>query len=153
MNMPMPRNLIAILLISAIFLSCRTLKEPEYRGIDSFKISGIGVDTSLITLNLKYYNPNNYGLKLKEAEGDAYIDSLYLGHFLLDSLIRIPKSSDFTVPFLLKANMSNIFKNALSVFASKEFNIRLEGKCKVGKGGVFFPYPIHYEGKQALKLF
>ena len=90
---------------------------------------------------------------MKEAEGDAYIDSLYLGHFMLDSLIRIPRSSLFTVPFLLKANMKNIFANALSVFANKEFNIRLEGKCKVGKGGVFFPYVIHYEGKQTLKLF
>ena len=146
------------LLSGVIFLllfavSCRTIKEPEYRGIDSFRISGIGVDTSMITLNLTYFNPNKYGLKLKEAEGDAYIDSVYLGHFLLDSLIKIPKTSDFTVPFLLKANMKNIYTNALSVFANKEFNIRLEGRCKVGRGGLFFPYPIHYEGKQSLKLF
>ena len=147
------RRLLGIMLIAALAVSCRTVKEPEYRGIDSFRIAGIGIDTSLITLNLTYFNPNKYGLKLKEAEGDAYIDSLYLGHFLLDSLIKIPGSSDFTVPFLLKANMKNIYANALSVFASKEFNIRLEGRCKVGRGGVFFPYPIHYEGKQSMKLF
>ncbi|MES1216356.1 MAG: hypothetical protein ABUT20_12645 [Bacteroidota bacterium] len=143
---------LSIFIITA-FVSCRNAKEPEYRGIDSFKISGVGVDTSLITLNLKYFNPNKYGLKLKEAEGDAYVDSVYLGHFLLDSLILIPKSSEFTVPFLLKANMKNIYKNALNVFANKEFNLRLEGKCRVGKGGIFFPYVIHYEGKQSLKLF
>ncbi|MCW3116043.1 MAG: hypothetical protein JWM28_125 [Chitinophagaceae bacterium] len=148
-----PQKFLAAVFVTITLISCRTIKEPEYRGIDSFKISGIGIDTSMITLNLRYYNPNKYGLKLKEAEGDAYIDSLYLGHFSLDSLIKIPKSSDFTVPFLLKANMKNIYSNALSVFASKEFNIRLEGRCKVGKGAVFFPYAIHYEGKQALKLF
>ena len=151
--MRFPDKLIAVIVLCVAFISCRTIKEPEYRGIDSFKITGIGLDTSLLTLNLKYFNPNKYGMKLKEAEGDAYIDSLYLGHFLLDSLIKIPKSSEFTVPFLLKANMKNIYANALSVFANKQFNIRLEGKCKVGKGGVFFPYQIHYEGKQALKLF
>jgi LEA14-like dessication related protein len=146
-------RLFGIFFVVILVASCRTIKEPEYRGIDSFRITGIGVDTSMITLNLTYFNPNKYGLKIKEAEGDAYIDSIYLGHFLLDSLIKIPKSSDFTVPFLLKAKMKNIYSNALSVFASKEFNLRLEGKCKVGRGGLFFPYPIHYEGKQSLKLF
>jgi len=151
--MQKPGQLILIILLVICAVSCRTIKEPEYRGVDSFRIAGIGLDTSMIMLNLTYFNPNKYGLKIKEAEGDAYIDSIYLGHFLLDSLIKIPKSSDFTVPFLLKANMKNIYTNALSVFANKEFNIRLEGRCKVGRGGLFFPYPIHYEGKQSLKLF
>jgi hypothetical protein len=67
--------------------------------------------------------------------------------------VKIAKLSDFNVPVILRANMKNIYKNALSVFMNKEFNVRLVGSCKVGKAGVFFLYPIKYEGKQALKLF
>ena len=136
-----------------VFASCRTIKEPDYKGIDSFKITEVKGDTSTLSINVRYFNPNKSSLKLKDAEGDAYIDSIYLGHFSMDTLIRIAKLSDFTVPVILKANMKNIYQNAISVFLNKEFNIRLEGQCKVGKGGVFFPYPIRYQGKQVLKLF
>jgi LEA14-like dessication related protein len=139
--------------VIVLLASCRAMKEPDYKGIDSFKVTEIKGDTSTLSVNVRYFNPNKRSLKLKDAEGDAYIDSIYLGHFSMDTMIHIAKLSDFTVPVTLKANMKNIYQNALSVFMNKEFNIRLEGQCKVGKGGVFFPYPIHYQGKQELKLF
>jgi len=142
-----------VLLIIIVFASCRAMKDPDYKSIDSFQVQSVRGDTSTLVLNVRYYNPNNRSLKLKDAEGDAYIDSLYLGHFSMDTLVKIAKLSDFIVPVVLKANMKNIYKNAASVFMGTEFNIRLEGRCKVGKGGVFFPYPIKYQGKQTLKLF
>jgi len=146
-------SILAFLASLLFFTSCKTIKEPEYRGVESFKVNGIGADTSTLSLGLKYFNPNKYGMKMKDVEGDAYVDSTYLGHFYLDSAISIPNYSDFVLPVNLRVSMNGILSNALSVFAKKEFNIRLEGKCKVGKGGVFFPYPIRYEGKQALSLF
>jgi LEA14-like dessication related protein len=139
--------------VIALLTSCRAMKEPDFKGIDSFKIMEVKGDTSTLAVNVTYYNPNKRNLKLKDAVGDAYIDSIYLGHFSMDTMIRIAKLSDFTIPVILKANMKNVYQNAISVFMNKEFNIRLEGQCKVGKGGLFFPYPIHYQGKQALKLF
>ncbi len=143
-----------LFITSAILLySCHTIKEPEYRGIESFKINGLTADTSSLSVNLLYFNPNKYGLKMKDVEGDAYIDSTYLGHFYLDSAIKIPNYADFILPVNVRVSMRNILPNAISLFAKKEFNIRLEGKCKVGKGGVFFPYPIRYEGKQAISFF
>jgi hypothetical protein len=30
--------------------------------------------------------------------------------------------------------------------------VKLEGKAKVGRGGIFVNYPIRYEGKQPLKF-
>lgn len=141
---------VGILLLLA---SCRAMKEPDYIGIDSFNVTEVRGDTSTLTVNVRYYNPNKKSLRLKDAEGDAYIDSIYLGHFSMDTTIRIARLSEFTVPVILKANMKNVYRNAVSVFLNKEFNIRLEGQCKVGKGGVFFHYPIRYQGKQALKFF
>src|SRR5262245_37876847 len=139
--------------IIALFASCRAMKEPDYKGIDSFKIMSVNGDTSTLSLNVRYYNPNNRNLQLKDAVGDAYVDSLYLGHFSMDTVIKIAKNADFIVPVLLRANMKNIYQNAASVFLNKEFNIRLEGQCKVGRGSIFIHYPIHYQGKQSLKLF
>ena len=147
------RSLFFLVIVVAMVASCRAMKEPDYKGIDSFKIMGVSGDTSTLSLNVRYYNPNNRNLQLKDAVGDAYIDSIYLGHFSMDTVIKINKNSDFIVPVLLRANMKNIYSNAVSVFMNKEFNVRLEGQCKVGRGGIFVHYPIHYQGKQSLKLF
>lgn len=140
-------------IIITVFASCRAMKEPDYKGIDSFRIMGVDGDTSSLSLNVRYYNPNNRNLQLKDAVGDAYIDSIYLGHFSMDTVLKIAKNADFVVPVMLRANMKNIYKNAASVLLNKEFNVRLEGQCKVGRGGIFVHYPIHYQGKQSLKLF
>ena len=69
------------LIIVIVFASCRAMKEPDYKSIDSFQVKTVSGDTSTLVLNIRYYNPNKRSLKLKDAEGDAYIDSLYLGHF------------------------------------------------------------------------
>ncbi len=99
--------------------SCRAMKEPDYKGIDSFKVTEVRGDTSTLSVSVRYYNPNNKGLRMKDAEGEAYIDSIYLGHFSMDTVIRIAKLSDFTVPVILKANMKNIYQNAMNVFLKK----------------------------------
>lgn len=145
-------KLFYLLIIVSIFASCKSMKEPDYKGIDSFKIMRVNGDTSTLSLNVRYYNPNNRNLQLKDAVGDAYIDSIYLGHFSMDTVVRIAKNSEFVLPVLLRANMKNIYSNAASVFLNKEFNVRLEGQCKVGRGGIFIHYPIHYQGKQSLSL-
>ncbi len=133
--------------------SCRAMKDPDYKGIDSFRVMGVKGDTSTLSLNVRYYNPNNRNLQMKDAVGDAYIDTIYLGHFSMDTIIRIEKNADFIVPVVLRANLKNIYRNAASVLLNKEFNVRLEGQCKVGRGGIFVHYPIHYQGKQSLKIF
>ena len=145
-------RIIAVSAMVVLMASCRAMKEPDYLGIDSFGVNGIGADTSTLAINVKYHNPNKSRLRLKNAEGDAYIDSIYVGHFYMDTVITIERYSDFVIPILLRADMKTIYKNALSVLFNQEFNVRLDGKCKVGKGGVFFNYPIRYEGKQRLKI-
>lgn len=105
---------------------------------------------SSLTLDLYYFNPNRSRLKLKSAEGDAWIENNYLGHFAIDSLIHIPANGYFILPVKLQVDMSKILKNSFLTLLSKEIVVKIEGTARVGKGFIFINYPIRYEGKQNL---
>jgi len=136
---------IALLLI---FSSCKSIKSPEFRGIENVKLSHVGLNESTLQLDLHYYNPNKSKLKLKNAEGDAFIENNLLGHFVVDTLINIPGKDDFRMPVTLQINMKKMLQNSALLLLKNEVTLRVDGKAKVGKGGIFINYPIHYEGKQ-----
>ncbi|HYM95450.1 MAG TPA: LEA type 2 family protein [Chitinophagaceae bacterium] len=128
--------------------SCRTIKDPEYKGISDVYISKLDVNGPILSLRINYYNPNKRGLKMKEVRGEAWLDNSYLGHFSMDTLIKITGQSDFIVPVRLGVDMKNALKNAVAAFFDPEITLKLSGYAKIGKGGIYIRYPIHYEGKQ-----
>lgn len=142
----------SILFVAAIFslglVSCGSLKEPEFKGIENVRIKKFGLNESTLSLNLHYFNPNKSRIKLKKAEGDAWIDGKFLGHFIIDTLVLIPANGDFQLPVKLKMDMSSLLKNSLAALFNKEVLVKIDGKAKVGKAGLFISYPIRYEGKQ-----
>jgi LEA14-like dessication related protein len=135
--------------ITALF-SCRALKEPEYKGINNLRLTNVGLNQSVLSLEMNYFNPNHSAVKLKEAEGDAWMDSTYLGHFRMDTLIHIFGNSDFSVPVKLDMDMKYALQNIANAIFNTEVILKIDGKAKVGKGVIFIRYPIHYEGRQNL---
>jgi LEA14-like dessication related protein len=101
--------------------------------------------------DVEYFNPNNTrGAKLKEAQGEAWLDSNYLGHFYVDTLIDIPPRSNFTIPVKLDVDMKYFLRFSMGGFKNEEVLVRVKGNAKVGKGGIYKKFPISYEGKQNL---
>jgi hypothetical protein len=84
------------------------------------------------------------------AEGDAWVDSTYLGHFIVDTLIHILPRSEFRLPVKLDMDMSHFVQNMSIAFLGKTSTVKFEGKAKVGKGAIFINYPIRYQGVQDL---
>ena len=143
--------LLFLCLASLFFLpSCGSVKEPDFKSIENVKVSKFGLSESTLSLDLRYYNPNKFRVKLQNAEGDAWIENNYLGHFSMDTLIHVPANGEFRLPVKLQVDMGKILKNSLVAFLAKEVVIRVEGKARLGKGFVFINYPIRYEGKQNL---
>ena len=66
------------------------MKDPVFKGIENVKVNEVGMSASTVTLDIRYHNPNNFKGRLKQAEGDAWMDSTYLGHFVVDSSVHIP---------------------------------------------------------------
>lgn len=125
----------------------------EYKSYSNFKIEKPGFTNSRISLNLEYFNPNNFGLQLRRSELDIFIDNNFLGHSSFDTLINIPRKSNFILPVKFDADMKNLYKNAFNTVFNKELLIKVTGQIKVGKANVFMSMPVNYEGKHKFTFF
>jgi LEA14-like dessication related protein len=140
-------------LLVVAFLSCSSPKALEYQTYHNFKIDNLGFNNSSISLDLEYYNPNNFGMQLKNTDLDIFVNGNLLGHSYTDSLMRIPRRDTFNIPVKFNVDMQNVFKNVWNTLIGKEVLIRLSGKVRVGKANVFMSLPVEYESKQTFSLF
>jgi LEA14-like dessication related protein len=149
----MKTSLWIFVFVTMAFLSCSSPKALEYKTYHNFSVESLGFNNSTVSLNLEYYNPNNFGMQLKNTDLDIFINGNLLGHSTTDTLINIPRRDTFLVPVKFKVDMRNVFKNAWNTFLGKEVLVRLSGKVKVGKGNMFMSFPINYETKQTFSMF
>jgi hypothetical protein len=66
----------------------------------------------------------------------------------------VPKKDTFLIPVVLKIDMNNtamgVLQNLMS--GSDSVRMKLEGKARIGRGGIFINYPIRYEGMQKIRF-
>src|SRR5688572_23808695 len=86
------------LLALVILGSCAQPKEPEFKRLESFKVKKIGLQEITIGFAVTYYNPNKFGVGIKEADADIYLDSVFLGKFTQENDISVSGNSDFSIP-------------------------------------------------------
>lgn len=132
---------------------CGKPKQPDYIDFQHLKLHKAGLNQSVITFDLRYFNPNNYRLQLKQASVDVYFNEKFVGHSSLDSLIHIPARDTFMIPVSMQLDMKSLVKNAVQLLMNPDVMVKLNGNAKVGKGGIFINVPINYEGKQRLDIF
>lgn len=136
-----------------IFMGCSSPRELEYQSYKNFHLENLGFNTSRVSLDLQYYNPNNFRLQLRRTDLDIFINNNFLGHSSSDTLINIPRRDTFLLPIKFDMDMKNVFKNAWNTIIGKEVLVKVTGKIKVGKANVFMSMPINYEGKHTFSLF
>jgi LEA14-like dessication related protein len=139
-----------IICLTLFFSSCGKMEKPVFNYIDNFKIQKPGVKQSLVTLDMQFFNPNNSKAKLKSADGEAWLDSNYVGHFYVDTTIVIPPKSNFTIPVKLNVEMKNMLIYSLGGFKNEDVLVTVKGKAKVSKGLFSKKVSLDYNGKQNL---
>jgi len=140
------------LLITSL-LSCHSIKEVEYKSYKNLKIQSIGFSKSKLSVDLIYYNPNNFGLELNSTDLDIYINDNFLGHSVQNIQVTIPKRKEFSLPLIIELDMKNLLKNAINALFKDEVSIRVSGKMKVGKAGFYKLLPLEFTTKQKLSPF
>jgi LEA14-like dessication related protein len=143
---------VKILFVLALSLlsSLDLFKEPQFVDARNFKLRSLGIKQSTIHTDLYYFNPNNASLNLKEADLNIYIDGRFAGHSLLDTFIQIPARDTFAIPVNVDVEMKNVFPNALAILMNEDVELKIEGKAKIGKAGIYLNIPVRY--KERMKL-
>lgn len=152
MNKKKISSLLSVILVMSLF-SCRQIVAPEYLGVENLQFGASSFTNTTLSADVRLYNPNKSNLVFKSGSLDIYIDNRKLGHTELDSTIIIPRQDTFSIPLVVKLDMANVIGNALSVGLKDSVLVKLTGKVKVGRSGVFITKPVNYEQKEKLDLF
>ena len=147
------RSIFLLAAFVLLIVSCKKPQSFEYRGMQNLKVDSIGLVNSKISLELVYFNPNNFGVDLKNVNCDVYINHNYLGKYLLDTTMHIAKRSELIIPSSMNVDMKNVFKNALGTFLSKQVLVELNGSTRVGKSGIYITVPFKYSAVQKFSMF
>lgn len=148
-------GILSLFIPAMLFLqACSKPKALEYRDLKGARLHSATLQQATIVLELEFYNPNHYGLNLKNGDIDAYLNGKFAGKATLDESISVPARDTFTMPVTIVANMSSLVSNAMSLLTKQEqlIPVKLEGMIRAGKGGVFVPVKVHYEGVQRVRL-
>ena len=142
-----------MLLLSLCAVSCNSFKTPEYKEFRNLSVGGLGFSESIIKMELVYTNPNRFGFQVKRTEADVYVNDVYLGRAVSDTLIKVDRKSDFVIPMIIQTDTKNLVKNSWSALLNKTVLIRATGTITAGVGGIFKTIPLTYEGRHETSLF
>lgn len=147
------RLILSLFLFIVLITACNKPQSFEYRGMQNLKVDSVGLVSSKISLELVYFNPNNFGVNLHNINCDVYINRNYLGKYILDTTMHIAKRSEFIIPSSMDVDMKNIFKNAFGTFLSRQVLVELKGTTRVGKSGIFITVPFDYSAMENFSMF
>lgn len=133
--------------------SCHEPKSLEFREFNNLKVDKLSFAGAALTVDLVYYNPNNFGLQLNRTDLDVFIDSTFLGHSSQDIQVNIPKLNTFTIPLKLDLDVKNLLKNGITSLFNKNVAVRVLGSVKVGKAGIYKSFPVDYTSIQNFSMF
>jgi len=142
----------AVLFLTTLMTGCSRPEAPVFQSLENFRIQNPGWTESVVSADVKYYNPNDYTLRFRRAELSVFVNNHFVGKSVLDSLIEIPRRDTFYIPVSMKLNMKDVFSNAVEVLLTHEVGIKLDGFARLGKSGIFINVPIRYEGRQKIDL-
>lgn len=144
--------LLAVVFFGMTVTSCRQIVAPEYVGVENIQLQSKGFTNTTLSADVRLYNPNKSNLTFKSGSLNIFVDDRLLGHTELDSTIYINRLDTFSIPIAVKLDVKNVLGNALSIGLKDSVLMRLEGKVKVGRSGVFITRPVNYERREKLDL-
>jgi hypothetical protein len=133
----------AVVLLS----SCGKIQDPQFRRLEDFGVKSFGIEKIDLQFKVTYFNPNNFGVNVKEAGADFYVDSVYLGKFIQNQDVEVGKNTEFSIPFSGSVPLSTALKLKLNDVANRELLVQANGSVKLGKAGVYITKPFAYSGK------
>lgn len=143
---------LTLLSIVAIIASCGKIQDPEFRKLDNFGVRKMGFQSATVGFDAVFNNPNNFGVSVKEAAFDIYLDTTFLGRFTQPNLVTVNSKSDFAIPLETTVPFQKAMNMGLEKYLGKEVLVKANGSVKVGKAGVFINKNFNYEGKHVIDL-
>ncbi len=91
------------------FTSCMSVKQLQFAGAEHIAVSKEG-DHAQINFNIIGHNPNNVSFKLSELQTKITINGQSFANLQSDSVMRLKRNTDFSIPASAKASQEDLMK-------------------------------------------
>jgi LEA14-like dessication related protein len=139
-------------LLITCFTSCKDVKDPVFQDVENIKVGKLSLGTATVSADIRFDNPNRFGLELKTIDCELYVDSAYLGRFTNTSSVTIPAKQEFRLPVKGEVEMIKLIEYSRRAILQEPSAIRVEGKARVGRSGLYRTVPFTYRDTILLKL-
>lgn len=129
---------------------CNDVKELEYKGIENTRLQTLSLNNTSIRIDLKYFNPNKFGIDVKETNLNIYLNDKFIAVGDQPEKTQIPKKSDFIFPVTAHFDPIKVIGMAFKSLFSGKSKVGLHGTAKLGKGGVYIRVPVDIEEQVSL---
>lgn len=119
------------------------IKELEYKGIQKTSLRSLSLNNAAIQVDLAYYNPNRFGIDVKETNLSIYLNDKFVALADQPNKTQIPRESTFVFPIVAHFNPLKIIGPAISTLFSSKSKIGIQGSAKLGKGGIYIKVPVN----------
>src|SRR5688572_1229973 len=93
---------ITVVLIALVTIaSCTKPKDLEFIDVQNVRMVKWGLKDSEVGLDIRFFNPNNQRVQIKDADAKVYVNSTYMGDTRMDTTIPIPRRDTFSLPLVL----------------------------------------------------
>jgi LEA14-like dessication related protein len=125
----------------------------SFAGYRNIRFSNQGFATGIIQMEVAFYNPNSFPMKIKGTDLQVFVNKQPFGQVTQDSASQMPAKDTFLMPVSMKVNLIDLLQKVLHTSGQDSVMLEASGSCKIGRGGVFVNVPLHYRSKEILKMF
>lgn len=128
-----------------LVVSCN-VQPLEMGKVESTKLVNYSQKGIEAELGVRIKNPNNFGIKIFEADLDVSINGTPMGKAKLLNKVKIPGNSNEVHTFRIKSEFKNVLSGALgsllSIMTSKSLQVGVKGEVKGGNLLIRKKYPV-----------
>ena len=141
-----------VLFIILLLTACSEPQSFEFKGLQDIQLDKLTMGNNIIRANIRYYNPNDFSLVLKQIDCKVLLNNGKFTQLKLDTNFNVPPKKDFLLPAKLEFQMSDLVKNSMELLLNKPVKLNITGNATLSKGMFTKTVPIDYETTQKLNL-
>jgi LEA14-like dessication related protein len=141
-----------LLFVIVLLTACSDPKSFEFKGLQDIQLEKLTMGKNTIRANVKYYNPNDFSLVLKQIDCKVLLNNGKFTQLKLDTNFTIPPKKDFLLPAQFEFQMSDLVKNSMELLLNKPVKLNIKGNATLSKGMFTKTVAIDYETTQKLNL-
>ena len=141
-----------LLFVIVLLTACSDPQSFEFKGLQDIQLEKLTMGKNTIRANVKYYNPNDFSLVLKQIDCKVLLNNGKFTQLKLDTNFTIPPKKDFLLPAQFEFQMSDLVKNSMELLLNKPVKLNIKGNATLSKGMFTKTVAIDYETTQKLNL-